>query len=63
MTPGESGSPSDPDPGSDPERILREIREARPRFGCLGCSVSGGWAVAAIVGLVVLVVYVIGHFT
>lgn len=58
-----SGSQFDPDPGPDPERILREIRESRPRFGCLGCFVTGGWALAAIVGLVVLIVYVIVRFT
>jgi len=63
LTLGTSGSPSDLDPGPDPERILREIRESRPRFGCLGCFVEGGWAVAVVVGLVVLIVYVIGHLT
>ena len=45
-----------PDPGPDHERVLREIGEAQPRFGCLGCVVSGGWAVAALVAFVVAIV-------
>jgi hypothetical protein len=53
----------DPDPGRDPNQTLREIRESRPRVGCLGCVVSGGWAVAAPVGLVVLLVYLVMRLT
>ena len=64
MTRDDAGSRDlDADPGSDPAETLRRIRESRPRFGCLGCFVSGGWAIAALVGLVALVAYVIARLT
>lgn len=58
-----AGPDFDPDPGPDHERILREIRESRPRLECLGCAVSGGWAVAAVITAVVAAVYVLARLT
>lgn len=51
------------DPGPDPFETLQQIRASKPRIGCLGCFVSGGWAVAALVALVGLLVYAILRLT
>jgi hypothetical protein len=53
--------PPSPDPGNDPERILREIGEQKPKLGCLGATVSGGWALVGIAGLAAGVVYLISR--
>lgn len=53
--------PASADPGSDPERILREIRDAKPEFGCLGRTVTGCAAVSAMGGVVLVIVYLIGR--
>jgi hypothetical protein len=49
------------DPGPDPAEVLRQARESKAQLSCLGCSVSGAWAVVALFGLVALVVYAIGR--
>jgi hypothetical protein len=55
----DSFPPPNPDPGGDPERILREIREQEPKLGCLGMTVTGGWALVSLVGLLALVLYLL----
>ena len=51
--------PPSADPGPDVERTLREIREAKPTFGCLGRTVSGCGALLAMGGLLVSIVYLV----
>lgn len=51
--------PPSADPGSDPDRILREIRESKPKLGCFGKTISGTWALLAMLGLVALAAYLL----
>lgn len=53
----------DLDPDADPAENLQKIRESRARVGCLGCVVTGAPAIAAVAGVVVLLLYLIGRFT
>lgn len=46
--------PPSVDPGSDHEKILREIRESKPQLGCFGKTITGTWALLAMLGLVAL---------
>jgi hypothetical protein len=61
VTDPRSEPPPSADPGPDIDRALREIREAKPEFGCLGRSVSGCGALAAMGGVVLLIAYLIGR--
>jgi hypothetical protein len=54
-----SWPPPSADPGSDPERILREIRESKAKLGCFGVTLTGGWALLGMLGLVALGVYLL----
>jgi len=51
--------PPSADPGSDHERILREIRESKPKLGCFGNTITGAWALLAMLGLVALAGYLL----
>ena len=51
--------PPSVDPGSDHERILREIRESKPKLGCFGRTISGTWALLAMLGFVALAGYLL----
>lgn len=53
----------DADPGGpgDPAQMLREISASKMRLGCFGCAVTGTWAVATVVILVLLILYVISR--
>jgi hypothetical protein len=53
--------PPSADPGTDHERILREIQDAEPKFGCLGRTVTGCGALIAMGSLVLAIVYLIGR--
>ncbi len=53
--------PPSADPGPDPERALREIRNSEPKFGCLGRTVTGGWALLAMGGLLLSIVYLVSR--
>lgn len=53
--------PPSADPGPDPERILREIQESEPKFGCLGRTITGTGAILVMGGLVLLVIYMVGR--
>ena len=52
--------PPSADPGPDLERRLREIRDAKPKFGCMGVAVTG---VAAVVAMGILAFLVIDLLT
>lgn len=51
--------PPSADPGPDLERKLREIRGSKPKFGCMGVTVTGVAAVVAMGGLAFLVIYLL----
>ena len=51
--------PPSADPGPDLERTLREIRESKPTFTCLGRTVSGCGALLAMGGLLVSIVVLV----
>lgn len=51
--------PPSADPGSDFERILREIRESEPKIGCLGKTATGTGAILATVGLALVIIYLL----
>ncbi len=51
--------PPSADPGSDPERILREIRESKAKLGCFGVTLTGAWALLGMLGLIALAVYLL----
>jgi len=53
--------PPSADPGSDHERILREIQESKPVFGCMGRTVTGCGALLAMGSLIVVIAYLLGR--
>jgi hypothetical protein len=61
VTDGRLEPPPSADPGPDTDRVLREIREAKPEFGCLGRSVTGCGAIAAMGGVILVIACLIGR--
>jgi hypothetical protein len=53
--------PPSADPGPDVERALREIRESKPTFACLGRTTTGCSALLAMGGLLVAVAYLVSR--
>ncbi|MFO7548082.1 MAG: hypothetical protein R6X29_04310 [Acidimicrobiia bacterium] len=49
--------PPSADPGDDPQEILREIREQKPRLTCFGATLAGIWALAGMATLVGVALY------
>ena len=60
MTRGSLEPPPSADPGSDHERVLRDIRESKPKLGCLGKTLTGTWALLAM-GVLAVIAYVLAR--